>query len=257
MAAICADGSCAVQPFSREDKRLEYDRDPSHAPEIHKGLRDDLLRIGQHFFEHPSGDAEMEEGLRDAWDELIHAAKIISADSPEHDCLANLVLEMRDFGPLARGVGRGDDRTPAVLSNGQRLWTDVPFLAQEIQASWSKESHDFSVAERQGLAVLTAKLCAVGVCSADMASCALWLFREALETERPLTGESARGDAAKGPAQTPLVHLLPACVSWLNHGNFKLAKAMRDQRRPHRLHTAPVRSARASGCQGRHIPARL
>ncbi|KAM4063686.1 hypothetical protein HRG_006812 [Hirsutella rhossiliensis] len=218
MAAACADGSCAVQPLSRQDKRNEFDRDPANAPEIHKGLRDDLLRIGQHFFDHASPVADMEESLHDAWDELIHAARIIPAESPEHDRLVNLVLEMREFGLLARAEG------DAVVSNGQRLWTDVPYLAEEIQDSWTQESRGFAVDERQNLAALTAKLCAVGVCSADMARCALWLFREALETHLPLTGESPGGDATKVSTSLSLAHLLPACLAWLNHGNFKLAK---------------------------------
>ncbi|KJZ77764.1 hypothetical protein HIM_02941 [Hirsutella minnesotensis 3608] len=220
------ESSCLVRPLNRAEKRAEYERDAAKAPDVRKGIRDELLRIGHHYFIDEISVAEMEESLKDAWDELIHAARIIPSDSSEHDRLVTLVLELREFGPLTRSKKDTlfeDERESAVVPNGQRLWADVPYLAQELQSSWGQESIGFGDVERQNLATLTAKLCASGVCSHDIADCALWLFREALETERPLDTESGEGQAA-GSVGPTIAQLLPACLAWLDHGSFKLAK---------------------------------
>lgn len=230
----CPDDSCAVSYVSREDKRKEFKQNYSNALATWKDIRDDLFRIGHQYFDYTAGIPEVAESLHDTWDELIHAAKVLPSMSSEHDRLVTLVLEVRELGLFTRpkkDATFGDGHEVAVMPNGQRLWTDVPYLQQEFKLSWTTESMGFTVAERESLAVLTAKLCASGVCATDLACCALWLFRETLEKERPLTAQSS-GDRASKDSYPPIIDLLPACVEWLKYGNHKLVKLSVENFRP-------------------------
>lgn len=219
--AECADDSCALRPLTRAEKRAEFDRVPANALEILKDLRDDFICIGLQYYTYLSGLADVEESLRDDWDELIHAARIIPFDSSEQDRHFTLAPELRDLGPLfqsTKDTSLNRHQEAAIMTSGEQLWTHLPFLAQKLQDSWTKESSSFGATERQILAALAAKLCATSVCSAGMATCAVWLFREALETKRPFDAASVGEEASPGLSVT---QLLPA---WLHHGKLQVAK---------------------------------
>jgi len=230
-AAAGADGPCCrpSHHLSREEKRKEYDIDPTRPREMWRGLRDEVIGLSDQYFNHHLCVGQVDERLHDLWDELIHIAKVTPADSAEHDRLVTLVLEARELGSFARKiVENGEDRQEeAVLPDGQRLWSDLPFLVQALQDFWTKESMALVSTERESLSVLTAKLCAVGVCPAELSRCALWLFKETLETERPLVhlqGAMSGGDSKDSSSHPSIADLLPACLAWLRYNNFKLAK---------------------------------
>jgi hypothetical protein len=232
--AACENGSCAVRYRNREEKRNEYKHDFTNARDTWQGLRDDLFRIGHQYFDCTADIPDIEESLHDVWNELIHAAKIIPSISSEHDRLLTLVITVRELGNFSRKLKNaipGGDEEVATMANGQRLWTDVPYLAQDFQDYWTNESIVLPAIERENLAVLTAKLCGAGVCSIDLARCALWLFKETLETERPLIVSSSGGDHSKG-CHPPVSELLPACIEWLTYSNSKLARLSADNCNP-------------------------
>ena len=237
----CVDGSCKVQYLSREEKRKEYNHVIGNTHETYKGLRNDLIRIGHQYFDHTIDITSIEENLHDAWDELIHASMVIPPDSSNHDRLVSLVLEVREFGAFSRDrknkvqleqqaepVIISPDHGNAIMPNGQRLWSDLPYLSEDFQAFWTNESMGLKPAERAGLATLTAKLCASGVCPGAMAHCALSLFKQASETKRQVTAFSSDGTSGSEHSPVPLTDLLPACLAWLTYGNFKLAKTCVD-----------------------------
>ncbi|RDA93303.1 hypothetical protein CP533_2055 [Ophiocordyceps camponoti-saundersi (nom. inval.)] len=217
--AACADDSCAVRNLTRQEKREDFERDPVKASSVRKNLRQDLLRISQEFFD---GEDHFEESVRDVWDELIHTACILPPDSPEIDRLVTLILEIRELGPLVRIANDGRQQ-PAVMPDGQQLWSDLPYLFDELCQSWTADTTIFALEEQASLpdsgrdspnalrwarlAALTAKLCAVGVLPEALSGFALWLFRDTLETEDP--------DEAR---------LLPACFEFLSHAHLRLAK---------------------------------
>ncbi|KAH6880535.1 hypothetical protein B0T10DRAFT_565756 [Thelonectria olida] len=235
--AECVDGSCKPQNLTREEKRKRYQHHPSIAPETWRGLRDDLIRIGHQYHDHTADIPGIKEALHDAWDELIHATKAIPSGSSEHDRLVTLVLEMRALGTFERrkAGGAADGLEAAVMDNYSLLWADVPYLAHDLQKYWMEESRNLPAVERRNLATFTAKLCSSGIgagpgCVEDLSSCALWLFKEALETDRPRVADSAQDDSNK--ATLPLADLLPACVEWLKYSNFKLARLSVDNYGP-------------------------
>ncbi|KAM5458262.1 hypothetical protein MaudCBS49596_000175 [Microsporum audouinii] len=227
----CPDGSCVIPNLTRGEKRKGFDH--ANTQETYEGLCNDAHSIGRSYLDNQSTASEIEGRLHDLWDELIHAARTTPALNPEHDRLVVLIMKVRELGPFPVNQKDRDVLPPAeirdtaTLPNGERLWVDLPYLVQEIQDSWINESMGFSSAERQSLAVLTAKLCAVGICSDSLSHCALWLFKEALETERPDISSlpSARlGDGSEEDSRPTILDLLPACLEWLKHNNTKLAK---------------------------------
>ncbi|KAF2672300.1 hypothetical protein BT63DRAFT_438123 [Microthyrium microscopicum] len=226
--ADCEDGSCALPgPMTRAEKRAEYKYDPSNALETWKDLQNSLLSLGTQSLEQDAELADIEQGLHDVWDELIHIAMATPSTSAEHDRLVTLILTMRELGTFVRknkGVLESDGEELVTMSNGQRLWVDLPFLAADLQAFWSYEAMSRTAADRLCLAVLTAKLCAAGVCSTELAHCALWLFKETLETERPIMVSSTEDH----DSPITVSDLLPACLEWLDHANFKLARLCAD-----------------------------
>ncbi|EGD96095.1 hypothetical protein TESG_03554 [Trichophyton tonsurans CBS 112818] len=203
----CPGGTCALPSSTREEKRKDYETDPGQ-------------RAGD--MGKPPQRHRRESQLHDIWDELIHAVKITPATSAELDRLVTLVSETRELGIFTQNQADREaspEREGVTLPNEQRLWVDLPYLAQEVTDSWTKESMGFTPTERESVAAWTAKLCATGICPKDLSRCALWLFKQALETDRPVT-EDGQDDKAR-----PTVHdLLPACLAWLKHSNSKLIK---------------------------------
>ncbi|KAF3892502.1 hypothetical protein GTR04_4434 [Trichophyton interdigitale] len=223
----CPEGNCIIPSLTREEKRKRYGHDPANPQETWEGLRNNIYSIGRSYLDNHCTAAETESRLHDLWDELIHVAKMTPAHSPEHDRLVVLILEARELGSFP--INQKDrDALPvtkacevATMPNGQRLWADLPYLVQEIYAAWAKESMRFSSQERQSLAVLTAKLCAVGVCPDQLSCCALWLFKETLETARD---DVSLPSAKPEEGSNTIVELLPACLEWLKQSSHKLVK---------------------------------
>ncbi|KAK2875164.1 hypothetical protein FQN49_001728 [Arthroderma sp. PD_2] len=229
----CPDGSCALPNLTREQKRKDYETDPANAQEIWENLRNTICGIGRGYYTYSFTTDGIEGQLHDLWDELIHAVKITPATSAELDRLVLLLVETRELGVFAQTRNDREEDVASsteapgevIVSNGKRLWIDLPYFAQEVTDSWTTESMRLTPAQRESLAVWTAKLCATGICSDDLSRCALWLFKQALETDRPLM-EDEQGDSRDDKENIrPTIHdLLPACLAWLKYNNSKLVK---------------------------------
>lgn len=204
-----SDVPVSAQISNDGDDRLSTDYNPA-------GLRDTIVSIGDRYLNHGREGEDLEQELGDLWDEIFYVARFIYVTGPEAGHLVNLILEAREFGHLARSRGR----EVAIMPNGQRLWTDLPYLVQELEGMWAMESYKFGIMERANLAAFTARLCAVGVCSEELSRCALWLFKEILEVERPL---HLRGTSERN-MRPCVADSLPACLAWLQCNKFKLVK---------------------------------
>ncbi|KAG5978465.1 hypothetical protein E4U55_006176 [Claviceps digitariae] len=226
--ADCSSGTCTIRFTTRAEKRINYEKDPQQAREIWQGLRDDLFRIGHNYFASTYTLGGIEGFLHDAWDEFIHAAMLHPADSAELDRLVTLVLEVRELGVFSQKCPAHEnanaqsvpdtreekqEEKEAIMSNGQRLWTNLPFLASDMYGFWSKESGALTGTQRGSLAAFTSKLCSAGVCAPELARCAVWLFAQALETELP---------------SETMVEMLPACEEWFCYSKTTLVKMCRD-----------------------------
>lgn len=87
-----------------------------------QGLRDDIVSIGDQYFNHGKEAAILEPKLCDLWHEILCAAKAAPAISSELDLLVTLILEARELDFLDRenplnALDKNQDE--AILPNGQ------------------------------------------------------------------------------------------------------------------------------------------
>lgn len=230
----CSDCDCPPNSLSLEEKRAKYEIGPNNPLETWQNLYDPMVNLSSQFVNHEVEIADIEERLRDLWDEFIHAAIVIPIGSAEHDRLVTLVLNIREFGVLVRRKdslnvdGRGDE---AILPNGQRLWLDLPYFVEVIQTYWKKESFLLSASERENLAAWTAKLCAAGVFADELSTVALFLFKETFEVSKR-SDNSDLGDN-ENIESISVKELLPACTTWMRFNNFKLVKLAANNHESH------------------------
>lgn len=97
---------------------------------------------------------------------------------------------------------------------GGRVWTDLPYFAEDLLAEWRKEE-GLTTKQRINLAVFIGKCVAFGVDGANSLLSALWLLREALEGGGEL-------DAPKRDGGVPFVELLPACAAIFENCGHKI-----------------------------------
>lgn len=121
----------------------------------------------------------------DLWYMLIKAAKVTSVKDASQDRLVISVLYARELGTLKWALASGDQNDSelqiALTSHG-RIWTDLPFLAKDMQEAW-REFLMLQSEERHNLEGFVARLAALD----SLSLCRIWLLRETLETPRRLT----------------------------------------------------------------------
>ncbi|CEJ82664.1 hypothetical protein VHEMI02713 [[Torrubiella] hemipterigena] len=151
-----------------------------------------------------------EVDLHDLWYKLIAIAKVTPAKDAEADRIVAQVVRLRELGPLTHK----DTGKETVMSNGQRLWSDLPFLEEDLYKAWTDGLHTMTPSQRENLAGFMTRLVGSNACGDGIASCALRLFRAALET-------SEESPSTDGPASE---YLLSALFTWLYWGSFKIWK---------------------------------
>ena len=166
-------------------------------------------------FHRPIIDHEF--ALHDIWYMLIEAAKNTDANDPSQDRLVVQVLSAKELGNLTWTPLAGDlnEREPQFAQTSQgKIWSDLPFLCQDIQKAWS-QALELSSSHRYNLAAFIARLANLGICNDALSICGLSLLRETLETPRRLT-------ASENGSEVPIAELLPAVNLWLEHAPHKL-----------------------------------
>jgi hypothetical protein len=153
----------------------------------------------------------IEAGLHHIWHMVIGTAKITEPQDTAHDSLTILLLYFRQLGTLRRKINGIEER--AVIGNGLRVWTDLPYFGTDLMAEWQRLA-GMTAKQRISLAAFTGKCVALGVGSVDITCCTLWLPKEALEGSQELASEKDGG--------IPIVELLPACTRLFQQCGHKL-----------------------------------
>ena len=150
------------------------------------------------------------------WRTIFLAAQNFDADNPKQDTLLRYILYVREYGTVIRKASTTDNEIVlALTSNGQRIWTDLPFLVQDFYEWWFKDCMNMSTIQRLNISSFVARLVSVGICGNTLSGCALMTFRDALETPR-------RSTSSDGGHELPIEDLLPALSSWLVYAPHKL-----------------------------------
>lgn len=153
--------------------------------------------------------------MHDFWHLMLQAAKVTPADDAGMDRLVSQVLYAREMGTITRTTTVPEGQfEEAVTSDGERIWTDMPYLVKDFRVFWEK-SMELSPVHRRNAAAFTAKLAALRFGDGNLSCCAVWLLRETFETKRRLT----RADPGD---EVPISELLPACNEWFRHCGHKL-----------------------------------
>ncbi|RGP78941.1 hypothetical protein FLONG3_2846 [Fusarium longipes] len=141
----------------------------------------------------------IEAEIHHFWNTVIKAAKHWDASNPKHDTLVRYLLSARSMGTLKRPQPTLEGETPEanqsdqqeiiICSDGSKFWSDLPFLSQDLVEEWTQRfytaEYDGENNLRSNLASFVGRLISVGVWNGP-AVCALSLFRETLETSRPV-----------------------------------------------------------------------
>lgn len=171
----------------------------------------------------------IEAEIHHLWYTVIEAAKHWDATNPKQDTLVRYLLSARARGTLTRPLvtatasgleANGGDRQEVIAcSDGGMFWSDLPFLGQDLMEEWNQR---FYTAEYEGenslrsnLAAFVGRLVSVGIWKGP-AACALSLFKETLETPRPLVSTADAKDSGKDTV-LPIKSLVLALQQMLCH----------------------------------------
>jgi len=148
----------------------------------------------------------IEADLHYIWHMAIEVAKITDPGDTTHNSLVLLLLYFKELGTLRQVVDGVEQE--AVMNNGERLWTDLPFFASDLLAVW-KQSVGMIAKQRTNLAAFTGKCVAHGVGGANNVLSTSWLLK-GLEEDREL--------------DILVVELVHACTALLQNCYHKLLK---------------------------------
>ncbi|VUC20320.1 unnamed protein product [Clonostachys rosea] len=193
-------------------------------------IRSYLDTITYQYLFHSQPEDYFNKFLQDTWYALIQAGKHITTHEFHQDIVVRELVIIRALGLLQRSVLTEDDsdtdscKKPGDLqgiitfSDGHTLWSGLPLLSICLADEFTERYYqkDYSAKQRENMAGLLARLLAVGFYDGP-ALCALSLFRETLETSRPLVAD------ADSQEVLPVEDLLEALTDLCQNSGFGLA----------------------------------
>jgi hypothetical protein len=163
-----------------------------------------------------------EYDLRELWYLVVQSARYIPADHPAQDRLVCQVLHIREMGVLSQKkkieppkAGGEDQETEIATTSDGNIWSDLPFLVNEVQAAW-KMSTTLPSVERYNLSAFVARLASVGVRDPELGLVAIWILRDTLETPREANTSNSEEQLAT------VADLLPATMAWFLYCGHKI-----------------------------------
>lgn len=174
-------------------------------------------RMSAPIWDSPPDPALLDIDMHDLWYMYWHGAVNTSPSSPKIDRLALQILQLKEQGTLTVATNDKANTSPVTTSDGALVWSDLPFLVQDMTAHWTTTCAALSSQQRLSGAEFLALLATSGA-SADNALCGIGLvmLREALETPR-VTGRLTTSDQASNRQLKDLsvADLLPSANAWL------------------------------------------
>jgi hypothetical protein len=161
----------------------------------------------------------IEADLHHIWHMVIEVAKLTESEDSTHDRLVTLLLYFRELGTLHRKVDGVEES--AVMGNGGRVWTDLPYFPSDLTEEWRRWS-GMTTKQRVGLATFTGRCVTLGVGGIGVTACAVCTIEEALGEE--LTASGKEGGA--------VVELLPVCTILFQQCGHKLLALCIDNKAP-------------------------
>ncbi|KAB5511573.1 hypothetical protein GE09DRAFT_1047543 [Coniochaeta sp. 2T2.1] len=189
--------------------------------------------------------ALLDVDMHDLWHMYWHGAINTAPGSPKLYRLALSIIQIREQGVLIRGSEphsfKGSPTAPdqysedetslARTSDSARIWTDLPFLVEDMTAHWTNSHATLSSAQRLSGAQFLSHMAAAGAVEDDaLCGIALIVLREALETPRQLGRVTAtERDRARCLHDLTVADLLPSANAWLFTTGRKLVQLSDDE----------------------------
>ena len=202
-----------------DDEATLSEADPTTQHELCSSIRGYILNINHRYTTFTNPIMLFEWDMHDLWYQVTCAAKVIDADDAMQDRLVGMVMWAREFGTLRRittGVEGGEEAVTGD-GGGKRIWSDLPFLVGDLTETWEGKGMGMSAKHRRDFAAFTARCVALGVGGVEMAGCALWVLKEALEVPRRIGGV-----ADVGELELSVGEFLGACVAWFECASHRL-----------------------------------
>ncbi|KAF7587678.1 hypothetical protein BBP40_006863 [Aspergillus hancockii] len=206
----------AEQEPTREENLRDYERDLTNPEDPWHFFRATIVEFSRESSPRYMKIPELQETLTEVWEGAIHAVKCVPASSADIDRLVVLVVEGREL----ESFGIRETRYKGILPKAGLRPSTIPYLGQVFQDFWVNESMGLTLVERESVAVLTAKLYAVGINTSELSFCALWLFKQTFEVERPLTRLAEEDDGEDHNCS--IDELLPVCLAWLKNYKYRI-----------------------------------
>ena len=142
----------------------------SNQSTLWSSIREFILNINYRYAQ-SNEPATFQHDIHDLWYMFIRTAQVTDAGSPSQDRHVAQLIYAKEL-----GTGR---RTGQTADDTFKLWTDLPYLLEDMREAWEKQSMKLDPTHRRNFAVFTARLLALGVCDSSISWCALWLLRSA------------------------------------------------------------------------------
>jgi Protein of unknown function (DUF3632) len=205
-----------TQPIREDfDRELAEEKSRlSNQSTLWSSIREFILNINHRYVQSKQPVTFFQHDLHDLWYMFIRTAQVTDADSPSQDRLVAQLIYAKELLSTGRRTGQTTD-------DAFMLWTDLPYLVEDMREAWENQSMKLDPIHRHNFAAFTARLLALGVCDSRISWCALWLLREALETSRPLLIPAEGNNSGEGELVS-VAELLPAAVEWFQYSSHKL-----------------------------------
>ena len=168
-------------------------------------------------------DDKLSVDLHDLWYLYYQASKHTSSASANQDRLAFQILQTREQDATALAALPESSRA-GLFTSGSQVWEHMPFFAADMVEFWKQDCAGMSAEQRLNVATFLAKLASVGLVEEKLCMSAFHLFRDALETARPLgqLGSQDDEDTKRSMHDLTIAALLPAINAWLFHAGRRI-----------------------------------
>jgi hypothetical protein len=166
----------------------------------------------------------LETTLHDFWYGCYHGGRHLSHKSAEHDRLVLDIVRFRARGALKRPRKQNHQEIEIAKTPAGIVWEDLPFLISDMTDYWLNDCATMTASQRCNFAHFLAKLASAGLCNDRLFQITLLVFRDALETVRPLGSLNNPGDANLDRRMQDLTvaDLLPAVSAWIQEAQYKI-----------------------------------
>jgi hypothetical protein len=115
------------------DRKLAEEKSrSSNQSTLWSSIREFILNINYRYVQSKQPVTFFQHDLHDLWYMFIRTAQVTDADSPSQDRHVTQLIYAKELGT--------DRRTGQTADDTFRLWTDLPYLVEDMREAWENQS---------------------------------------------------------------------------------------------------------------------